>query len=134
MLNLTQKHRMKTKYGNTLNSGADNNYSVSVEALWVRADVFAPLGGHVAVDSTNTVGKKIPAGTIVELGKPGEAVKIGSAATAPTGLTYEDAYVGTDGCTLTVVTNGTINESLSEVTYSASQKKLLPGINFFKEV
>lgn len=125
---------MKTKYGNTLNSGAGDSYSVSVEALWIRADVFAPLGGHVAVDSTNTVGKKIPAGTIVELGKPGEAPKLGSAATAPTGLNYEDAYVGTDGCTLTVVTNGTINESLSEVTYSASQKKLLPGINFFKEV
>lgn len=125
---------MKTKYGNTFNSGAGDSYSVSVEALWIRADVFAPLGGHVKIDSTNTVGMKIPAGTIVELGKPGEAPKLGSAATAPTGLTYEDAYVGTDGCTLTVVTNGTINESLSEVTYSASQKKLLPGINFFKEV
>ena len=56
-----------------------------------------------------------------------------SPATAPTGLTYEDAYVGTDGCSITVVTNGTINESLSEVTYTADQKAKLPGINFFKE-
>ena len=82
----------------------------------------------------DSVGKKIPAGTICELGKPGDAPKFGTAATNPTGLTYEDAYVGTDGCSVTVVTNGTINESLSEVTYSASQKKLLPGINFCKEV
>lgn len=124
---------MKTKYGNTFNSGAGDSLSVSVEALWIRADVFAPLGGYVKVDATNTVGKKIPAGTIVELGKPGEAPKFDSSATAPTGLTYEDAYVGTDGCTVTVVTNGTINESLSEVTYTAAQKKLLAGINFFKE-
>ena len=124
---------MKTNYGNTFNSGAGDSISVSVEALWIRADVFAPLGGFVAKDDTNTVGKKIPAGTIVELGKPGDAPKFGTAATNPTGLTYEDAYVGTDGCSVTVVTNGTINESLSEVTYTAAQKAKLPGINFFKE-
>ena len=125
---------MKTNYGNTFNSGAGDSLSVSVEALWIRADVFAPLGGFVAKDDTNTLGKKIPAGTIVELGKPGDAPKFGTAATNPTGLTYEDAYVGTDGCSVTVVTNGTINESLSEVTYTAAQKAKLPGINFFKEV
>lgn len=124
---------MKTNYGNTFNSGAGDSISVSVEALWIRADVFAPLGGFVAKDDTNTVGKKIPAGTIVELGKPGDAPKFGTAATNPTGLAYEDAYVGTDGCSITVVTNGTINESLSEVTYTAAQKAKLPGINFFKE-
>lgn len=124
---------MKTNYGNTFNSGAGDSISVSVEALWIRADVFAPLGGFVAKDNTKTLGKKIPAGTIVELGKPGDAPKFGTAATAPTGLTYEDAYVGTDGCSITVVTNGTINESLSEVTYTAAQKAKLPGINFFKE-
>lgn len=124
---------METNYGNTFNSGAGDSISVSVEALWIRADVFAPLGGFVAKDETNTLGKKIPAGTIVELGKPGDAPKFGTAATAPTGLTYEDAYVGTDGCSVTVVTNGTINESLSEVTYTAAQKAKLPGINFFKE-
>lgn len=124
---------MKTNYGNTFNSGAGDSLSVSVEALWIRADIFAPLGGFVAKDDTNTLGKKIPAGTIVELGKPGDAPKFGAAATAPTGLTYEDAYVGTDGCSITVVTNGTINESLSEVTYTAAQKAKLPGINFFKE-
>ena len=67
---------MKTKYGNTFNSGAGDSLSVSVEALWIRADVFAPLGGYVKVDATNTVGKKIPAGTIVELGKPGEAPNV----------------------------------------------------------
>lgn len=124
---------MKTNYGNTFNQGAGNSVAVSVEALWIRADVFAPLGGYVPVGGSYTVGTKIPAGTVVELGKPGEAPKLGSAATAPTGLTYEDAYVGTDGCSITVVTNGTINESLSEVTYNSTQKGKLAGINFFKE-
>lgn len=124
---------MKTNYGNTFNQGAGSSVAVSVEALWIRADVFAPLGGYVPVGGSYTVGTKIPAGTVVELGKPGEAPKLGSAATAPTGLTYEDAYVGTDGCSITVVTNGTINESLSEVTYTSTQKGKLPGIHFFKE-
>lgn len=124
---------MKTKYGNSFNQGIGKDYSVSVEALWPRADVFAPLGGFIPVDATNTVGTKIPAGTIVELGKPGEAPKLGSAATAPTGLTYEDAWIGTNGATITVVTNGQINESVSEVTYTAAQKKLLAGITFIKE-
>ena len=41
---------MKTKYGNTFNSGAGDSLSVSVEALWIRADVFAPLGAFVAKD------------------------------------------------------------------------------------
>lgn len=125
---------MKTNYGNTFNHGAGDGINVSVEALWPRADVFAPLGAFIAADdSTYQVGTKIPAGTIIELGAPGETPKTGSSATAPTGLTYEDAYVGTDGCSLTVVTQGTINESLSEVNYTAAQKKLLTGITFIKE-
>ena len=133
MFNEKARQKMKTNYGNTFNHGAGNSLGVSVESLWIRADVFALLGGFVAVDETNTVGKKIPAGTVVELGKPGEAPKFGTAATNPTGLTYEDAYVGTDGCSITVVTNGTINESLSEVAYTSTQKGKLTGINFFKE-
>lgn len=124
---------MKAKYGNTFNSGLGESVSVAASALWIRTDEFAPLGAFVAVDVTNTVGTKIPAGTLVELGKAGEAPKLGTEATNPTGLTYEDAWVGTDGCTLTVVTNGTINESLSEVTYNSTQKGKLKGINFFKE-
>lgn len=124
---------MKTNYGNTFNQGKGDSLAVSVEALWPRADQFYPCGAFVAADSTNTVGTKIPAGTPVQIDKIGDAPKIGTAATAPVGLTYEDAWVGTDGCSLTVVTHGTINESLSEASVSAAQKKLLYGITFIKE-
>lgn len=124
---------MKTKYGNTFNSGAGDSLSVSVEAIWPRADKFYPCGAFVKVDTTNTVGKKIPAGTPVQIDKIGSAPSLGSAATNPIGLTYEDAYVGTDGCSLTIVTAGDFNESLSEASITATQKGKLTGITFIKE-
>lgn len=124
---------MKTKYGNTFNSGAGDSPSVSVEAIWPRADKFYPCGAFVKVDSTNTVGKKIPAGTPVQIDKIGSAPLLGSAATNPIGLTYEDAYVGTDGCSLTIVTSGDFNESLSEASITTTQKGKLTGITFIKE-
>lgn len=124
---------MKTKYGNTFNSGRGDSPSVSVEAIWPRADKFYPCGAFVKVDSTNTVGTKIPAGTPVQIDKIGSAPLLGSAATNPIGLTYEDAYVGTDGCSLTIVTAGDFNESLSEVSITTTQKGKLTGITFIKE-
>lgn len=122
---------MKNKYGNTFNQGAGESLSVSVVALWPRVDAFLPNGVSIAVDDTYTEGTKIPAGTPVEV--DGTTVKIGSTATNPTGLTYEDAYVGNNGCTLTIVTNGLINESLSEASITAAQKKAVKGITFYKE-
>lgn len=124
---------MKTKYGNTFNSGRGDSPSVSVEAIWPRADKFYPCGAFVKVDSTNTVGKKIPAGTPVQIDKIGSAPSLGSAATNPIGLTYEDAYVGTDGCSLTIVTAGDFNESLSEASITTTQKGKLTCITFIKE-
>lgn len=124
---------MKTNYGNTFNQGNGESLAVSVEALWPRADEFYPCGAMVVVDTTNTVGKKIPAGTPVGLDKIGGTVTLGSAATTPVGLTYEDAWVGTDGCSLTIVTKGVINESLSEASVTTAQKGKLYGITFIKE-
>lgn len=124
---------MKNKYGNTFNHGSEELFNTSVEAIWVRADKFYPCGVFVKVDGTNTVGKKIPAGTPVQIDKIGAEPLIGSAATNPIGLTYEDAYVGTDGCSLTIVTAGDFNESLSEATITSSQKGKLTGITFIKE-
>lgn len=124
---------MKTNYGNTFNQGAGDSLAVSVEALWPRADQFYPCGAFVQVDSTYTVGTKIPAGTPVQIDKIGDAPKLGSTATAPVGRTYEDAWVGTDGCSLTIVTHGVINESLCEATVTAAQAKLLTGITSIKE-
>lgn len=124
---------MKTNYGNTFNHGIGDNVSVSVEVLWPQVDVFAPIGGYVAKSDTYPKDTKIPAGTVVQLDTPGSTPLLGDEATAPTGLTYEDAYIGDDGCSLTVVVQGIINESLSSVTYTTAQKQALPRITFIKE-
>lgn len=123
---------MKAKYGNTFNEGHEVIGSASRVNLFPIVDEFYPVGCFVPVDETNTVGKKIPAGTPISVDVLGGAPTLGG--TAPIGLTYEDAYVGTNGCTLTIVTRGQIQESLSEVTYTSTQKTALKGrILFIKE-
>ena len=123
---------MKEKYGNTFNSGREELSNAGRVSLWPMVDEYYPVGVYVPVDETNTVGKKIPAGTPISVDVIGGAPTLGGA--TPIGLTYEDAYVGTDGCTLTIVTRGQINESLSEVTYTSAQKSALKGrILFIKE-
>lgn len=119
-------------YGNTFNSGREELGSLGRVSLWPLVDEFYPVGVVVQVDETYTVGKKIPAGTPIQVDTIGGTPTLNG--TAPIGLTYEDAYVGTDGCTLTIVTRGQVNESLSEVTYTSTQKTALKGrISFIKE-
>lgn len=123
---------MKTKYGNTFNSGREELGTLGRVALWPLVEEFHPVGAVVAVSSTYPVGTKIPAGTPVQVDVVGGAPTLNGS--APVGLTYEDAYVGTEGCTLTIVTRGQINESLSEATYTSAQKTALKGrILFVKE-
>lgn len=130
---------MKKGYGNSFSSGKKEELSLSVGAIWMQADKFYPNGLWVNKDSANTEGKKIPAGTPVGLDSDGAVVinpdNVADTGTGtPIGLTYEDAYVGSDGCSLTVVTAGTINESLYEGdAITALQKSALPCITFFKE-
>ena len=94
---------MKEKYGNTFNSGREELGNAGRVSLWPMVDEYYPVGVFVPVDETNTVGKKIPAGTPISVDVVGGAPTLGG--TAPIGLTYEDAYVGTDGCTFTIVTS-----------------------------
>lgn len=123
---------MKENYGNTFNSGREELGTIGRVNLFPIVDEFYPVGCFVPVDETNTVGKKIPAGTPISVDVLGGTPTLGG--TTPIGLTYEDAYVGTDGCTLTIVTRGQIQESLSEVTYTSTQKSALKGrILFIKE-
>ena len=123
---------MKTKYGNTFNSGREELGSLGRVSLWPLVDEFFPVGVVVAVSESYPVGTKIPAGTPVQVDGVGGAPTLNGS--APVGLTYEDAYVGTEGCTLTIVTRGQINESLSEATYTSTQKTALKGrILFVKE-
>lgn len=101
-------------------------------SLWPLVDEFYPVGVVVPVSETYPVGTKIPAATPIQVDVIGGAPTLNG--TAPVGLTYEDAYVGTDGCTLTIVTRGQVNESLSEATYTSAQKTALKGrILFIKE-
>lgn len=122
---------MKTKYGNSLTHGK-TDYTVGSVAVWLRADEFMPAGAYLAKSTTYTLGTKIPAGTPIAVDKIGGTVTLNG--TAPDGLTYEDAYVGEDGCTLTIVTRGQINESLCTATITSAQKTALKGrILFIKE-
>lgn len=124
---------MKTNYNNGYNHGAGPGFDASVVAAWIRIDQFYPGGAFVPVDTTNTVGKKIPLGTPVGLDKMNGTLTLGSAATNPIGLTQEDVWVGTDGVSIDIVTHGTINESLIEASITAAQKSKLTNITFFKE-
>lgn len=122
---------MKTHFGNSFNHGSED-FSVGAVSLWARVDETMSCGAFVPVDATNTVGKLIPAGTAVSIDKIGGTTTMGG--DAPLGLTLDDRYVGADGCSLTVVTRGQINESLSTLTYTAKQKAALQGrILFIKE-
>ena len=122
---------MKERYGNSFNSSKAQTELGRVP-VWIMVDEFLPVGAYVAVSETYTVGMKIPAGTPIQVDKVGGTVTLNG--TAPQGLTYEDAYVGTNGCTLTIVGRGQINESLSEATYTSGQKTALKGrISFIVE-
>lgn len=116
-------------YGNSFVSKKED-IQLSVEAIWPKVDEFYPAGGYVKVDATNTVGKLIPAGTPVAVTKVGE-VTLNS--TSPIGLTYQDAYVGENGCTVDIVVKGQFNKSLSNATISSTQEGKLVGITFITE-
>lgn len=124
---------MKQNYGNTFNSGREKIGEVGRLTLWITAEEFYPVGVTLLPSETYPVGTKIPAGTSVAVETLGGTPTLGGS--APVGLSYEDAYMGTDGCSLTIVTRGQINESVSEVTYTSAQKTALKGrILFIKEV
>lgn len=124
---------MKTNYNHGFNYGAGPDFKASVVAAWIKIDQFYPGGAFIPVDATNTVGKKIPLGTPVELDKMNGTLKLGSAATSPIGVTQEDVWIGTHGASIDIVTHGILNESLIEATITTTQKGKLSNITFFKE-
>ena len=122
----------------TIKEGEKFGYKVTdatgVERInvWDRTDEFFPGGGVLTKSSTNKEGDTIPAGTPVSVEKPGGAATINGA--NPIGLTYEDAVMGADCCTLTIVTKGVFLVSRTKATVSTAQQAKLPGITFVKEV
>lgn len=130
---------MKEKYGNSF-GGSKESMKLGVSSPWIRVDEFYPVGAMVKVGqsmgtSTPKKGDKIPLGTPIYMtglgGKPyttnstgeGQSVKAVFA-----GLTYEDAYVGEEGCSLTIVTRGTIHKENLEVQEVTKEGASFPGI------
>ena len=129
---------MKEKYGNSF-GGSSESMKLGVSSPWIRVDEFYPGGAMLKVgdykettSQTIKVGDKIPLGTPIYMtglgGKPYDTNTTGEGQTAKAvfaGLTYEDAYVGEEGCSLTIVTRGTINAENVEVSL---REKTFPGI------
>lgn len=116
---------MKKNYGNSFGH-LSSDTTLGRVALFPMVDEFHPVGAYVAVGMDGyDVGAVIKAGTPVSLdtvsGVPAFGVE------APVGLVYEDAIVGIDGATVTIVTRGQVNESLYQGTYTVAQKAALAG-------
>lgn len=117
---------MEKKYGNSFKVSQEG-IQLAAYTPWVRTEEFYPGGAYVKVGTkypvnnspkSLAVGDKIPLGSAVYMSGLGSqpAFKLSSEyGVEPSsgyffvGLTYEDAYVGEEGCSLTIVTRGTLN-------------------------
>lgn len=130
---------MKEKYGNSF-GGSEEGMILATYTPWIRVDEFYPGGAMVKVGQTMGTytpqkGDKIPLGTPIYMtglgGKPYSTISTGEGQTVKAvfaGLTYEDAYVGEEGCSLTIVTRGTIHKENVEVMEVAKSGASFPGI------
>lgn len=121
-----------SNYGNTF--GAKTYQSVGAERInvWDKTTEFYPSGAVLKVSDTYKEGSVIPAGTPVAVSTPGGEASLNTA--SPVGLLYQDVVMGSEFCTLTIVTRGTILESRIEATITSAQKTALKGqIIFVKE-
>lgn len=130
---------MKEKYGNSF-GGSKESMKLATFTPWIRVDEFYPGGAMVKVgDYKETTSQTIKVGDKIPLGTPIYMKGLGSKAyfTSDTnvtgsevnaklvGLTYEDAYVGDEGCSLTIVTRGTLHKENVEVDL---REVSIPGI------
>lgn len=130
---------MKEKYGNSF-GGSSESMILATYTPWIRVDEFYPGGamvkpGESMGTKTYNKGDKIPLGTPIYMtglgGKPYDTNTTGEGQSVKAvfaGLTYEDAYVGEEGCSLTIVTRGTIHKENVEVTEVAKAGASFPGI------
>lgn len=130
---------MEKKYGNSFKVSKES-IKLGVFTPWVRTDEFYPGGAFVKAGmkypsggsaKTLAVGDKIPLGSAVYMrGLGSEPIFKLSSEYGDfqdyffAGLTYEDAYVGEEGCSLTIVSRGTLNRDNLEATLPADH----PGI------
>lgn len=119
-------------YGNSF--GIKENEAVKINRInvWDKIDEFYPAGATLKVGGSYAAGSVIPAGTPISVSEIGGEATLGGS--APIGLTMQDVVMGTQCCSLTIVTRGTILESRVNVTYTTTQKNALKGqIIFIKE-
>ena len=133
---------MKEKYGNSF-GGSKESMKLGVSSPWIRVDEFYPGGAMLKVgDNKESTSSKVKVGDKIPLGTPIYMAGLGSKAyfTSDTnvtgsevkavfaGLTYEDAYVGEEGCSLTIVTRGTLHKENVEVQEVTKAGASFPGI------
>lgn len=112
-------------YGGTFN--AENGEQVSAGRIkqWHDVTETFPGGAYLAPSDTYPAGTVIPAGTPMLVSTPGGTPTLDSA--TPTGLSKDDRVMGSDGCTFTVVTGGTIYAKRTKATITDAQKAYLQG-------
>lgn len=130
---------MEKKYGNSFKVSKES-IKLAAYTPWVRTEEFYPGGAFVKVGAkypvsgspkSLAVGDKIPLGSAVYMrGLGSEPIFKLSSEYGDfqdyffAGLTYEDAYVGEEGCSLTIVSRGTLNRDNLEATLPSEH----PGI------
>lgn len=131
----------KFNYGNSFNTYDGDLVGVQRITVWKSAREFFPSGATLLPEDYKSVGLKsgedevgkiIPAGTPVSVEKPGGKPTFNGE--KPIGLTYEDIVLGTDGATVTVVTEGEVLVSRLDAEVTEAQQSYLFGrIKFIKE-
>lgn len=114
-------------YGGTFNSTQSEDFGFGRIKLWHDVEETFPGGATLLPSDACPAGTKIPAGTPVKVTDdvPGGTPVLNS--TTPTGLSKDDRWMGSDGCTLTVVTRGQIYAKRTNATITAAQKAYLAG-------
>lgn len=112
-------------YGNSFGEKRYNPVGAERINLWDSIEERYPSGAYFAVSATYKEGTVIPAGTPVTIASVGATPTLNGS--SPTGLLEEDVVMGSNGCTLTIVTRGRFCESRSKATLTSAQKTALAG-------
>lgn len=114
-------------YGGTFNATQSELTGFGRIKLWHDVTETFPGGATLLPSDDCPVGTKIPGGTPVTVkdNVPGGEGTLNGA--TPTGLNKDDRWMGSDGCTLTVVTEGQIYAKRTEATITEAQKTYLKG-------
>lgn len=112
-------------YGGTFHSAESDKVGFGRITLWHDVEETFPGGAILMPSDTYPVGKVIPGGAAITVAdsKPGGEATIGG--NTPTGLNKDDRVMGSDGCTLTVVTRGAIYAKRTHATITETQKTYL---------